>query len=402
MFNLDPIKKGDQLVSHFEDIQMDYYQRGDERHKQFPLSFFEWEGKAREVLAAGPFGYVYGGAGHGETMEANLRGFCQYRIRPRVCCDVTMRDIGIKLFGHESKVPFLLAPIGVNSIFHVDAELAPAKAAKKLGVPYVLSHVASTAMEKISEIMGDALRWFQLYPPKNEELTQSFLQRAEKSGFAAIVVTVDSTLLGWREADLRNAYLPFMEGHGMANYFTDPVFLSLLEHPPDNELKAAVLKALDEGNNMCFTWKQFEFIRRNTKLPLLIKGVTHPHDALLAIEYGADGIVVSNHGGRQLDGAIGTMEALPSIVNAVNDKVPILLDGGIRHGADIIKAIALGAKAVQIGRPYIYGLSVAGQAGVEQVILNLMAETELQLAISGKAQISEVDGSLIWNIHDPL
>jgi lactate 2-monooxygenase len=385
-----------------EEIQMGFYERGDQRSKQFPLSFSEWEAKARETLAAGPFGYVYGGAGAGETMEANLQGFRQYRLRPRICSDVSKREIGIDLFGRKANVPFLLAPIGVNSIFHPDAELAPAKAAAKFGVPYVLSNVASTEMEKIAEVMGEALRWFQLYPPKSEELTQSFLRRAEKSGFAAVVITVDSTLLGWRETDLRNAYLPFMEGHGMANYFSDPIFRAFLKQPPEENLKEAVIKALDQGNNTCFTWKQFQIIRDYTQLPLLLKGITHPDDALLAIEHGADGIIVSNHGGRQLDGAIGTLEALPSIIKAVNGKVPVIVDGGFRRGADVIKAIALGAQAVQIGRPYIYALSVAGQAGVEQIILNLIAETELQLAILGKTRIDDVDRALIWKIDEPL
>ncbi|WP_276352316.1 alpha-hydroxy-acid oxidizing protein [Cohnella caldifontis] len=387
-------------LKHGEEIQMALYRGGYGSGPVFPLSFEEWEQKAREKLAAGPFGYVHGGAGSGETMQANRDGFRRYRIRPRICCDVSERDLGVELFGKRIEVPFLLAPIGVNSIFHPEAEKAVAKAAAKLGVPYVLSNVASTDMERIADIMGDALRWFQLYPPKNEELSQSFIRRAEAAGYSAIVMTVDSTLLGWRETDLRNAYLPFLEGHGMANYFTDPVFRAQLKEPPEENLKAAVEKALDEGNNTLLTWKQFRKIREWTKLPLLLKGITHPADALLAMEHGADGIVVSNHGGRQLDGAIGTIEALPEVAEAVNGKVPLLIDGGFRRGADILKAIALGAHAVQIGRPYIYGLAVAGQAGVEQVLSNLLAETELQLAISGKCGIKDVDRSLIWDIRD--
>ncbi|TJY44574.1 alpha-hydroxy-acid oxidizing protein [Cohnella pontilimi] len=381
---------------------MSFYELGDERAKQFPVSFTDWEAKARELLAAGPFGYVFGGAGAGDTMEANLRGLRQYRLQPRICCDVSETDIGIELLGRKANVPFLLAPIGVNSIFHPDSEMAVAKAAAKLGVPYVLSNVSSTSMEKIADTMGEALRWFQLYPPRNEELTRSFLRRAEQSGYSAIVVTVDSTLLGWRETDLHNAYLPFLEGHGMANYFSDPVFLSQLKQSPEDDLKQAVLKALSEGNNTRLSWKHFSTLRDWTKLPILLKGITHPHDALLAIEHGADGIIVSNHGGRQLDGAIGTIEALPEIIKSVSDKVPIIVDGGFRRGADILKGIALGATAVQIGRPYIYGLAVGGQAGVEQVILNLTAETELQLAISGKSRIRDVDRSMIWKIDQPL
>ena len=184
----------------------------------------------------------------------------------------------------------------------------------------------------------------------------------------------------------------------MGNYFTDPVFLSMLDEPPEKNLKAACKKALDEGNNTCFSWKDLEFIKKETKLPVLLKGLTHPDDALLAVEHGADGIIVSNHGGRQLDGAIATLEALPSICEAVEHKVPVLMDSGIRRGADIIKALALGASAVLIGRPYIYGLAVAGETGVKAVAENLIAETELQMAICGRKSISEIDQSLVVKV----
>ncbi|WP_082415780.1 alpha-hydroxy-acid oxidizing protein [Numidum massiliense] len=260
----------------------------------------------------------------------------------------------------------LLAPIGVNSILHCDAELAPAKAAAKLGIPYILSNVATMTIEQVAEAMGGAHRWFQLYPPRNRELTISFLRRAEAAHYAAIVVTIDSTLLGWRERDLRNAYLPFLSGDGMGNYFSDPVFCSMLDEPPEKNVRAAVLKALDEGNNTAFTWKELAFVREQTQLPLLIKGITHPNDAVLAVEHGVDGLIVSNHGGRQLDGAVATLDVLPSICEAVKGDVPVLLDSGIRRGADVIKAVALGATAVLIGRPYAYALAVAGEMGVNR------------------------------------
>jgi isopentenyl diphosphate isomerase/L-lactate dehydrogenase-like FMN-dependent dehydrogenase len=239
------------------------------------------------------------------------------------------------------------------------------------------------------------VRWFQLYPPKDRELTQSLLQRAEKAGYSAIVVTVDSTLLGWRERDLRNAYLPFLKGEGMGNYFSDPVFRSKLDEPPEKNIKAASLKALEEGNNTCFTWKELDFIRERTPLPLLIKGITHPEDAVLALKHGVDGLVVSNHGGRQLDGAIATLDALPLVAEALGGEIPVLLDSGIRRGADVLKALALGAAAVLIGRPYAYALAVAGRQGVKQVIEHFIAETELQLAISGRSAIRDVDASLV-------
>jgi isopentenyl diphosphate isomerase/L-lactate dehydrogenase-like FMN-dependent dehydrogenase len=382
-----------------EEIQMNFYESGDEAAKQLPISFEEWEERAKKVLAAGPFGYVYGAAGAGDTLKANLHAFKKYCIWPRVCSDISKRNLKISLFGKSVKFPFLLAPIGVNSILHSKAELVPAKICAELGVPYILSNVSTMSMEQVAEVMGDSLRWFQLYPPKDRELTKSFIKRAEAAGYSAIVVTVDSTLLGWRETDLRNAFLPFLSGEGMGNYFSDPIFRSKLDEPPEKNVRAAALKALEEGNNQCFSWKELDFIRQQTQLPLLIKGMTHPDDAIIAVEHGVDGIIVSNHGGRQLDGAIATLDALPSVCEAIHGSVPVLMDSGIRRGADILKAIALGATAVLIGRPYAYALAVAGELGVRQVIQNFIGETELQLAISGRSSIEEIDRSLIAEVN---
>lgn len=386
------------LTFDSEKLQMKIYESGDGAAKLLPVSFDEWESKAKSLLAAAPFGYVHGAAGAGDTNRSNVEAFQKYRIRPRVCCDITKRDMSISLFGAKLPFPVLFAPIGVNTILHPEGELAPARAAAKLGIPYILSNVSSIPMETVAEAMGNHVRWFQLYPPKNHELTRSFLERAEAAGYSAIVVTVDSTLLGWRETDLRNAYLPFLSGQGMGNYFTDPVFCSMLKEPPDQDKEAAVKLALDEGNNTCFTWKELDFIRQQTRLPVLIKGITHPDDAVMALEHGVDGIIVSNHGGRQLDGAVATLDSLPAIGEAVQGKVPVLLDSGIRRGADILKAIALGADAVLIGRPYAYALAVAGETGVREVMEHLVAETELQLAISGKSSIREVDASLVVQV----
>jgi lactate 2-monooxygenase len=391
--------EGYSLTINSEEIQMKRYESGDHATKLLPVSFEEWEDRAKKIIAAAPFGYVYGAAGAGETHRSNLDAFKKYRLRPRVCCDISKRDLTTTLLGHSFPVPFMLAPIGVNTILHTDGELAPAKAAAKLGVPYILSNVSSIPMEKVAEVMGNGIRWFQLYPPKNRELTQSFLERAKSAGFSAIVITVDSTLLGWRETDLGNAYLPFLSGHGMGNYFTDPVFRSMLRETPEQNMKEAAKKALEEGNNTCFTWKELDFIRQQTQLPLLIKGITHPEDAIMAVEHGVDGIIVSNHGGRQLDGAVATLDMLPSIHEAVGGKVPILMDSGIRRGADVLKALALGASAVLVGRPYAYALTVAGETGVQEVIEQLIAETDLQLAISGRSSIREIDASLVVKVQ---
>jgi lactate 2-monooxygenase len=381
-----------------DEIQMDIYQYDDRAYTKFPISFHEWERQAKEILAAGPFDYVHGSAGAGDTLQNNLDAFKKYVLRPRVCSDVSVRNLKITLFGKEIPVPFMLAPLGVNSILHSEAELAPARAAAEMGVPFVASNVSTRSMEQIAEAMGDGYRWFQLYPPNTIEMAQSFIQRADSAGYSAIVVTVDSKLMGWREKDLVNSYLPFLHGEGMGNYFTDPVFQEMLEEPIEKNLRAACLKALKEGGNACFTWKLFSKLREFTKLPILVKGITHPHDALLAREHGADGVIVSNHGGRQLDGAIATLDALPDIVEALNGCMPILLDSGIRRGADIVKALALGASATLIGRPYAYALAVGGQSGVKEVICHFMAETELQLAISGRKSIQELDHTVITKL----
>lgn len=385
-------------MSHHEEIQMKIYRSGDEAARLLPVSYTEWEQRAKNILAAGPFGYVHGGAGAGDTMKANEEAFKKWVIRPRVCRDITKRDISTTLYGQTLSVPILLAPIGVNTILHPEGELAAARAAAKEGVTYTLSNVSSYSLEEVAEEMGDAPRWFQLYPPMDEQLSQSFLKRAEEAGYSAIVVTLDSTLLGWRETDLHNGYLPFIRGHGLGNYLSDPVFKSQFSTAPAKDNQEAVQKILDEGNNTYFTWKQVDQLRKWTKLPILLKGLTHPEDALLAIEHGVDGIIVSNHGGRQLDGAIATLDALPAISEAVNGRIPILLDSGVRRGADVLKALALGASAVLIGRPYAYGLAVAGESGVREVLQHLVAEFELQLAIAGRCSIQEIDRSLITRI----
>jgi len=243
--------------------------------------------------------------------------------------------------------------------------------------------------------MDSSPRWFQLYPPKDHELTRSFLQRAEAAGYSAVVVTLDSTMLGWRECDLRNGYFPFLHGHGMGNYFSDPVFKKLVEKPIDEAKEAAIQRALDEGNNTCLTWKEVEFICGATNLPVLLKGVTHPADAELALDHGVDGLIVSNHGGRQLDGAIATLDALPEVCDVIRGRIPVLMDSGIRRGADVLKALALGATAVLLGRPYAYALAVAGEKGVWEVIQNLIGEIEVQLGVSGHKAMTQVDRSLL-------
>ena len=360
-----------------------------------PIAFEDWEARARAALADGPYWYVAGGAGAGDTMRANREAFFRWQIRPRVACDVSARDIGVTLFGRRQQAPFLLAPVGVQGILHAEGELAVARAAASTGTPFILSNVSSFTIEQVAGAARDGLRWFQLYPGKNREVMQSALSRAEASGYSAIVVTLDTTMLGWREWDLANSYLPFLQGQGIANYLSDPVFRALLPKPPEEDPRSAVMLMLSLFANPRFTWDDVDWLRETTKLPLLLKGITDADDAATAVDRGVDGIIVSNHGGRQVDGAIASLDALPDVHRAVDGRVPILLDSGVRRGADVLKAIALGASAVLIGRPYAYALASDGEAGVRHVIRTLMADIDITLALSGRTSVEELDRSLL-------
>lgn len=367
---------------------------------RWPVSVHEWRDRAREQLADGPWGYVEGAAGAEDTARANRRAFRRWRLRPRMLNDVSERDISVELFGRRLPFPFLLAPVGVQSIVHRDAELAPALAAKAAGVPFVLSTVSSHPLEKVAEAMGDAPRWFQLYPARNMDVMASMIGRAERAGYEALVVTLDTTMLGWRERDLRLGYLPFLQGEGLANYLTDPAFRALLPKPPEEDPQAAVVQFLSVYVNPGFTWKDLGFIRERWKRPLLVKGITHPDDASEAVARGVDGIIVSNHGGRQVDGAVAALDALPGVVAAVAGRVPVLFDSGVRRGADVLKAIALGARAVGIGRPYLYAMAVAGEAGVRRFLRNLSADVDLTLGLAGRRTLAEVDASMVEEARD--
>jgi isopentenyl diphosphate isomerase/L-lactate dehydrogenase-like FMN-dependent dehydrogenase len=316
--------------------------------------------------------------------------------------DVGVRDLSAELFGATLPAPLLLAPIGVQSIVHADGELATARAAAATGVPYIHSTAASYSIEEAAEANGDGPRWFQLYWPSDPELTKSFLRRAETVGYGAIVVTLDTTLLAWRPRDLQGAYLPFLRGVGVANYFSDPVFRAGLEKPPEEDLRAAVMHWIKEYSNPTISWDKLSFLRDNTELPILLKGILHPDDARLAVEHGVDGVIVSNHGGRQVDGAIGSLDALPAVVEAVPDEFPVLFDSGIRSAADAFKAIALGASAVLLGRPYMWALALGGEAMVTQLVRGFLAELDLTLALSGHTGFGDVDAGSLRRADRPL
>jgi lactate 2-monooxygenase len=355
----------------------------------------EWEQRARDTLESGPFHYIAGGAGGEETMRANRAAFLRYRLRPRMLRDVSDRNVGIELFGTALPAPFILAPLGVQSIIHQDAERAPARAAAAAGIPFTLSTVSSVSIEETAKVMGNAARWFQLYPGKDREIVASFVHRAERAGYSALVVTLDTTMLGWRERDLRERYLPFLAGEGLANFLSDPVFRSHLPVPPEAHPAAAIRHFFEVYVNPAFSWPDLDFVRSLTRLPLLIKGILHPDDAREALGHGVDGIVVSNHGGRQVDGAVASLDALVDIAEVVDGRVPLLLDSGIRRGADILKALALGASAVLLGRPYAYALAADGEQGVRACIENLVAEFDLQLALCGCRSPAEVERGLV-------
>jgi lactate 2-monooxygenase len=386
-----------------------------------PVAQAELEKAAQVGMSPEAWAYIAGGAGRESTMDANLAAFEKWRIVPRVLRDVEKRDLTVELFGRRLPAPLLLSPIGVLDMVHREADLAVGRAAASLDVPFIFSNQASFPMEQVAAAMGDAPRWFQLYWSRSNDLVASFVKRAEACGCDAIVLTLDTTMLGWRPRDLDLGSLPFIQGQGIAQYTSDPVFRKeLKEHapgsarsapeikPPFNlqtiataleqkanfpggllknlssgEPRAAVQRFLTTYSRPSLQWDDLKFLRAHTKLPVLLKGVLHPDDARKAVELGLDGLIVSNHGGRQIDGAIASLDALPAVVEAVHGRIPVLFDSGVRGGADVFKALALGATAVCLGRPYVYGLALAGQRGVEEVIANVLAEFDLTLGLAG-------------------
>jgi lactate 2-monooxygenase len=384
----------DPQASLFANFQFEIYGGGlAEQTPKLPVSVAQLEGAAREVLSAEAFGYVAGGAGAERTMQANLKAFERWEIVPRMLRDVAVRNLSTSVLGTSMSAPVLLAPVGVQSIVHPDAELAVGTAAASHGLPIILSTAASHTIEDVAESMGQSSRWYQLYWPKDRELAASFVARAADAGYGAIVVTLDTWLLGWRPRDLKHGYLPFLKGQGVANYFSDPVFRDALESPPEEDPAPAIGHWAYQFANPSVTWDDLGWLREQTSLPIVLKGILHPEDARRAVQEGMDGLIVSNHGGRQVDGAIGALDALPAVREAVGEELPVLFDSGIRTGADVFKALALGASAVCLGRPYVWGLALDGRSGVEHVLRCLLAELDLTLALSGYTDIAQLDGS---------
>ena len=405
-----------------------------------PVSFPALEAAARARLTPHAWAYLAGGAGGESTMSANAAAFARWQIVPRVLRGVERRDLSIELLGRHLESPLLLSPIGVLELAHRDADLAVARAAAGLNVPFIFSNQASVPMERCAREMDGvrkgAPRWFQLYWSRSDELVASFIRRAEDCGCSAVVLTLDTTMLGWRPRDLDLAYLPFLRGKGLAQYTSDPVFRAEVKretsgqqraaedpaagNPPINlrsvavalqqkahfpggllrnllsrEPREAVRMFLASYSRPSLRWDDLELLRRHTRLPILLKGILHPDDAGMAIDRGVGGFIVSNHGGRQVDGAIASLDALVEIVKVVRGRVPVLLDSGVRGGADVFKALALGATAVCLGRPYVYGLAAAGEQGVREAVSNVIAELDLTLGLTGCASARAVGGSFL-------
>lgn len=396
------------------------------RRPAVPVEPAELEAAAGRVLGAEAWAYINGSAGQQRTDRANLAAFERYPILPRVLVDVSERDQSTTLFGRTLRSPMLFAPIGVLEMAHKGADLELARGAREVGLPMVISTQASVPMEEIAAELGDSPRWYQLYWPRDEDLARSLVARAEAVGAEAIEVTLDTHLLGWRVRDLDRAFLPFVLGKGIAQYTSDPVFRELVAtraEQPDHEPQprptpTAVANLVrmtrsypgrfrdnlrsplprlagqvftDVFSSPALTWDDLARLRSWTDLPILLKGVQDQRDAKLALDHGVDGLVVSNHGGRQVDGAIASLDALVGVAEVVGDRVPIIFDSGVRSGADVFKALALGASAVQVGRPWVYGLALAGARGVVEVMESMMAELDITMGLAGVTRVDEVE-----------
>lgn len=371
----------------FADYQNEVYLKG--LFGEQPAHPFGWEAVRDAAVAAmtpEAVGYVEGSAGEESTARANRAAFERWRLVPRMLRGVpASREHTTTVLGTTMPAPVMLAPVGVLSIVHPDAEPAVARAAGRLGVPMIASTAASTTMEEIAAA-STGPKWYQLYWPDDRDLAASFLARAEAAGYEAVVVTLDTWQLGWRPRDLATAYLPFLQRIGIANYLADPVFTRDLD-PADES--AAVLKFVRVFTNPTLTWDDLAWLREQTSLPVVLKGVQHPDDVRRAVDAGVQGVVCSNHGGRQVDGALGSLDALPGVVEAAGD-LPVLFDSGVRTGADVAKALALGAAAVLVGRPYVHGLAIGGEEGVHHVLRSLLADLDLQSGLAGHASCAEL------------
>lgn len=378
-------------MANYSDFQLGLYFGGLAGElPPYPLTFAGLEAAAKEKMEHRLWDYVAGGAGDEHTQRLNVQAFERWGILPRMLSGAAERDLGVELFGHTLPAPVFLAPIGVLGVMTDDehGDVAAATAAASSGVPMVASTLMQDPMEDVAAALGDTPGFFQLYTPNDRELAESFVRRAEAAGFRGIVVTLDTWTLGYRPRDLQHATFPQLRGYCLANYFSDPVFRAKLAAPPEEDPGAAAMAWAFTFGNPSLSWDDLEWLRGLTDLPLLLKGICHPDDVRRARDGGVDGIYCSNHGGRQAASA-PAIEMLPAVVDAA-DGMPVLFDSGVRSGADVVKALALGATAVGIGRPYGYGAVLGGAAGIEFVLGCLLAEADLTMGLNGYATVAEL------------
>jgi lactate 2-monooxygenase len=375
----------------FGDYQLEIYGAGLQGVlPQFPMAFAELEARAEQALSPSVLSYVAGGAGSEHTQRANVSAFRQWGLIPRMFVGATQRDLSVELFGMRLPSPLLMAPIGVIGLCAQGGhgDLATAAAAARTGVPMIASTLSVDPLEDVAAQFGGTPGFFQLYTPTDRDLAASLVSRAEAAGYRGIVVTLDTWLTGWRPRDLAASNFPQLRGHCLANYFTDPVFRALLGQDPADDVATTIgTWARLFGNPL--TWDDLPWLRSLTALPLLVKGICHPDDARRAKDGGVDGIYCSTHGGRQADGGLPALDCLPAVVDAA-DGLPVLFDSGIRSGADVIKALALGATAVAVGRPYAYGLAIGGTDGIVHVLRSILAEADLIMAVDGYPTLADL------------
>jgi lactate 2-monooxygenase len=379
-------------MPNFGDFQFDIYFRGlSGIREELPFTYADLERRAHTAMSEEMVSYVAGGAGNEHTQDVNVTAFDRWGLVPRMLVGTAKRDLSVNLFGHRLPTPLLMAPIGVIGLCAQDGhgDIATAKAAAATRVPMIASTLTMDPMEYVAKEFGNTPGFFQLYPPNDRELAASLVRRAEAAGFAGIVVTLDTMTLGWRPRDLALANFPQLRGHCLANYFSDPVFRAKLKQPPEADLPTAVRQWTEVFGTPGMSWSDLPWLRSLTKLPLLLKGIGHPDDARRAIDGGIDGIYCSNHGGRQANGGLAAIDMLPGVVAACGS-TPVLFDSGVRSGEHVIKALALGATAVAIGRPYAYGLALGGVSGVVHVLRCLLAEADLLMAIDGYPTIADL------------
>src|SRR5581483_9355781 len=380
----------------FGDYQFEIYLQGlSGVAPSFPMGYAELEAKAAAALPPSVWSYVAGGAGDERTQRANCTAFERWGLIPRMFVGAQDRDLSVELFGLSLPSPVFMAPIGVIGICAQDGhgDLATARAAARTGVPMMVSALTADPLEQVAAEFGDTPGFFQLYTPTDRELAASFVHRAEAAGYKGIVVTLDTWVPGWRPRDLSTANFPQLRGHCLSNYTGDPVFRAGLKRPPEEDPQGAVLRWVQLFGN-ALTWDDLPWLRSLTKLPLIVKGICHPDDARRAKDGGVDAIYCSNHGGRQANGGIAAVDLLPGIVKA-SGSTPVLFDSGIRSGTDVVKALALGATAVGIGRPYAYGLALDGVEGIVHVLRCILAEADLLMAVDGYPRIADLRPSAL-------